>query len=324
MTHTVFVTGGSGFIGRNLVRRLLREGHAVVALARSGASAAKLAALGARVARGDIRDLASLETGMAGCDWLVHCAADTGHNAFEAGQHETNLQGARNVFTAARSAGIKRAVHLSTEAVLLSGAPLVSADETTPYPKRFAGSYSASKAAAEKAALALNSAACAVMVIRPRFVWGRDDSTALPQLIAATRDGRLTWISGGNYPTSTTHVDNAVEGIMLALERGRGGEVYFITDGEPVGFRDFISTLLRRTGHHPPKTSQPRWLVVPVVWAGDWMERVTRGRVKAMIGRQEYGTIGVEVTLNIDKARRELGYAPVISREEGLATLGKA
>lgn len=319
--NEVFVTGGSGFVGRNLIRRLVADGHRVRALARSEASAGAVAALGAEPKRGDILDPVSLEAAMAGCAWLVHAAADTGHGAFEAQQHHTNLEGTRNVLRAARRAGIARAVHVSTEAVLLTGAPLHNATESMPIPKRHAGSYSASKAAAEQAALAENGAGLEVIAVRPRFVWGRDDTTALPQLVAAAKSGKLAWIGGGRYLTSTTHIDNVAEGIVRALERGRGGEAYFITDGAPVEFRGFVSALLRRAGVEPPERSAPRWLVVLAARIGDLLERISGGRITAPIGGQEYGTVGVEVTLDISKAERELGYRPVITRDAGLETV---
>jgi len=317
----VFITGGSGYIGRNLVRRLIADGHRVRALVRSDAAAAIVTELRAEPVRGDILDGASLKAAMIGCEWLVHAAADTGHGAFTTSQHHTNLEGTRNVLNAAREAGITRAVHVSTEAVLLSGAPLHNANEDTPIPPRHAGSYSSSKAAAEKAALAENRACLDVIVVRPRFVWGRDDTTALPQLVAAARSGKLTWIDGGTYLTSTAHIDNVAEGILRALERGRGGEAYFITDGAPVEFRAFVSDLLRRAGVEPPSKTAPRWLVATVAGIGDWLERISGGRIRPPIGRQEYGTVGVEVTLDITKAESELGYRPVITREAGLETV---
>jgi nucleoside-diphosphate-sugar epimerase len=320
----VFVTGGSGYIGRNLIRRLIADGYRVRALARSDAAAGTIAALGAEPVRGDILDPASLKAAMAGCEWLAHAAADTGHGAFTARQHHTNLAGTRNVLNAAREAGITRAVHVSTESVLLSGAPLRNANEGAPIPPRHAGGYSASKAAAEQAAMAENRAGLEVIAVRPRFVWGRDDTTALPQLVAAARSGKLAWIDGGTYLTSTTHIDNVAEGIVRALERGRGGEAYFITDGVPVEFRAFVSALLRRAGVEPPDKTAPRWLVAAVASVGDWLERISGGLIRPPIGRQEYGTVGVEVTLDITKAERELGYRPVITREAGMETVQEA
>lgn len=319
--EAIFVTGGSGYLGRNLIRRLVADGRTVRALARSDRSAKAVEVLGAEPRRGDILDFGSLVSGMTGCGRLVHAAADTGHGALEASQHHTNLEGTRNVFRAAREAGVARAVHVSTEAVLLDGGPLRNATEAMPIPARHAGSYSASKAAAERAALAESSDAMPVVAVRPRFVWGRDDSTALPQLAAAARSGKLVWIGGGRYLTSTTHIDNAVEGIVLALEKGRGGEAYFVTDGPPAEFRAFVSKLLEAAGVAPPEKSVPRWLVAAMAALGDRLERWSGGRIHAPIGGQEYGTVGVEVTLDISKAERELGYRPVIGREAGLATV---
>lgn len=320
----VFITGGSGYVGRNLIRRFIAEGYCVRALVRSDAAAGIVTELRAEPMRGDILDRDSLKAAMVGCEWLIHAAADTGHGAFTASQQHTNLEGTRNVLNAAREAGITRAVHISTEAVLLSGAPLCNVNEDTPIPPRHAGGYSASKAAAEQAALAENRAGLEVIAVRPRFVWGRDDTTALPQLVSAARSGKLAWIDGGTYLTSTAHIDNVAEGVLRALERGRGGEAYFITDGAPVAFRAFVSALLLRAGVEPPTKTAPRWLVASVATIGDWLERISGGRIRPPIGRQEYGTVGVEVTLDITKAERELGYCPVITREAGLATVNEA
>ncbi len=318
-----FVTGGSGYIGRNVIRALVKRGCEVCALARSPASAAKVEAAGAVAVMGDLADLPAMQAGMLGADWLVHAAADTGHGRSSAAQEKANLDGTRTVYDAARQAGIKRVIHISTEAVLLDGSPLINADETAPYPKRYAGGYSRTKAGAEQIALAASSEAMDVIVIRPRFVWGRDDTTALPQLIDAARSGKLAWIGGGQYLISTTHIANLVHGILLALEKGQDGEIYFITDGQPVMFRDFITRLLETQNVPAPKKAAPRWLVCLLVKAGERLSALTGGALKGPMSWQEYATLGVQVTLSIDKARNKLGYAPVINQEEGLQELAE-
>lgn len=158
--------------------------------------------------------------------------------------------------------------------------------------------------------------------MRPRFVWGRDDTTALPQLAAAARSGKLVWFDGGTYLMSTTHIANAVEGVRLCLEKGRGGEVYFVTDGEDIALRPWITALLATQGIDVSGVkTMPRWLMDVIVGVGEFLANVTGGVIRGPLDRQAYATVGNTVTLNIAKARRELGYVPVITREEGLREL---
>lgn len=319
----VFVTGGSGFIGRNLIRALGEQGHEVRALARSDRSAKIVENLGAMPVRGDLMDYESLDQGMNGADLLFHLAADTSHGLDSTRQDKTNLEGTRNVYKAAKSVGVTPAVHLSSEAVLLSGKPLINAEETTPYPDKFAGGYSRSKALAEQVALRANGEGLEVVVVRPRFVWGRDDTTALPQLIDAAKSGKLAWISGGHYPISTTHIANAVHGMILAVEKGRAGEIYFVTDGDPLDFRTFITEMLATQNVAAPTKSVPRVLVKAVVKFGEILGKFTAGKLKGPMSWQEYGTLGVPVTLDISKACRELDYQAVITVEEGMRELSR-
>jgi nucleoside-diphosphate-sugar epimerase len=316
----LFLTGGSGYVGRNLIRHLVAQGVGVVALARSAQSAELVRSLGAVPFMGDLLS-ADLSAGITGCDWLVHAAADTNHGRGTAEQARTNRDGTRNVFEAARSCGIKRAVHISTESVLLDGKPLVNAREDHPFPRYPAGAYTRSKGEAERIALASAATGFAVMAIRPRMVWGRDDTTAMPQLVQMARDGQLAFIDGGHYRTSTTHIANLCEGVSLALERGDSGEVYFVTDGEPVAFRTMVSSLIATQGIEAPDKSVPRWLLRAMAGVGDVLSNLSGGRIAAPITLQAYATSAVEVTLDITKAREQLGYRPVITMEEGLAEL---
>ena len=281
--------------------------------------------LGGEPVRGDIMDKASLESAMKNVDALIHAAADTDHGRSTKEQELTNLKGTQNVYDVAHAAGVNRAVHISTEAVLLDGGPIVNADETWPIPKNPAGAYTRTKAGAERIALAANGNGMDVIVMRPRFVWGRDDTTALPQLITAAKSGKLVWFDGGDYLTSTTHIANVVEGVRLCLEKGRGGEVYFITDGEDIAFRPWVTALLATKGISVSEVkSMRRGFMNFIVSAGELLANLTGGTLSGTLSRQEYATVGNTVTLNIAKARKELGYAPVMSRAAGLAELKAA
>jgi len=318
---TIFVTGGNGFLGRNLIRALIAAGYGVRALARSEASARAVEQLGAQAVRGDVLDAAALTQGMQGCDGLIHAAADTQHGVGDAAQERVNVEGTRTVFRAARAAGVQRAVQISTEAVLADGRPIVMADESRPMPAQFAGGYSRTKALAERAALAEAGDGFVVCAIRPRFIWGRDDTSGLPQLVDAARSGRLKWIDGGTYLTSTAHVANVAAGAIAALERGQTGQVYFITDGAPIQFRQFITAVLATRGVVAPAGSMPRWLVQAAIEVGTWLQSVSGGRIKPPLSKQEYATMAHEVTVSDARARKELGYAPVVTIEQGLAEM---
>lgn len=316
----IFLTGGSGYLGRNLIRHFVAAGCEVVALARSPKAADVVRGLGARPVSGAL-DETLLADAMRGCTALAHVAGHTDHGPETPEHVAVNVEGTRAAFAAARTAGIRRAVHVSTESVLLDGRPLVNADETRPMPRRFPGAYSRTKAEAEGVALAAAGDGLEVMVVRPRFIWGRDDSTALPILVQAAQSGQMAWIDGGNYLTSATHIANACHGIDLALRRGRSGEVYFVTDGEPRPFRELITRILETQGVAAPDKAAPAWVVRSVARLGEGLFRLSGGRIRPPVTRQDLATMSVEVTLDISKAVAELGYAPQISIEEGLEEL---
>lgn len=151
-----FVTGGSGFVGRNLIDELVNRGVTVHALARSDSAAETVESRGAVAIRGDLDEIAAMKKGMDDCDAVFHSAAvvelwgDPDHF------HRVNVQGTQNVVNAAKMAGVPALVHVSTEAVLAGGPPIVDADETWDYPARPCGLYPTTKGAAERIVLQEN------------------------------------------------------------------------------------------------------------------------------------------------------------------------
>jgi nucleoside-diphosphate-sugar epimerase len=318
---TVFVTGGSGFIGGRLIERLAREGHTVRALARSEAAAARVRERGAEPVAGDLSDAVTLRAAAVGCQLAFHAAALLGDWGRRAEFERVNVQGTENVLRACREAGVARLVHVGTEAALLAGRPLIDVDETAPLRPTSPALYCATKAAAELRVLAANREGFETIVVRPRFVWGRGDTTLLPALVAAVQGGRFAWIGGGRHLTSTTHVDNAVHGLLLGAERGRPANAYFVTDGEPVVFREFVGELLRTQGVEPPERTIPAPLAGALAAAAEAAWRALPLPGRPPLTRFAYWIASQTCTIRIDKAREQLGYAPVRSRAEGLAEL---
>jgi nucleoside-diphosphate-sugar epimerase len=319
-----FVTGGSGYLGRNLLAALAVRGDTLRALVRSEEAARTVQALGAQPILGDLEHPEALRQGMADCDVVFHAAALTSARATDAEFHRVNVRGTEAVIAAARAARVPRLVHVSTEAVLADGLPLVQVDERHPVPTRPFPGYPATKAEAERLVLQANGPGLATLVVRPRFIWGADDTAFLPQLIEAVRAKRFRWMAGGRYLTSTCHVANVCEGMMLAAERGQPGEVYFLTDGQPVELRGFLTQLLETQGIQAEAGDVPFQAARAAAHLAEnlWRALVPDARAPAL--RLAVSLLGREVTLKDDKARRELGYVGQVTLAQGLEALRRA
>ncbi|MFN8161589.1 MAG: NAD-dependent epimerase/dehydratase family protein [Solirubrobacterales bacterium] len=324
MAGTAFVTGGSGFIGSRLIARLRSGGRAVRALARSDRSAATVEALGAEPVRGELGDVDSMREGARGCEAAFHLAARLGDWGPWEEFERDNVAGTRNALAACESAGVRRFVHCGTEAALMAGQPLINVDETAPLRPDSKAPYSATKARAEMAVRAACREGFDTVVVRPRFVWGAGDTTLLPRMVEMARKGHFAWLGGGGNLTATTHVANVVEGLLLGAERGRAGEAYFVTDGEPVVFREFVTSLLATQGIEAPDRNLPGSLAGPLALASEAAWRLLPLPGAPPITRFAAWMLTQECTIDIAKAREELSYEPVVTREEGLAELREA
>lgn len=318
------MTGGSGFLGRALIRELRERGQEVRALARSEAAKAAVREAGAEPVAGDLDDTAALREGMTGCDVVYHSAAHVKLWGPREDFFRVNVAGTKNALEQARAAGVKTFVHVSTEAVLAGERPIVNADETVPRAEHPAGLYPLTKGLAEEIVIAANSPTLRTVIVRPRFIWGKGDTTVLPEFVAAVKTGLFLWMNGGRHLTSTCHVKNVCEGMILAAERGKGGHIYFLTDGPPLPMREFLTALLKTQGVTPPDKNVPSWLVRGIARALEAMWGPLGIEMDPPINYTVVKLMGEEVTVNDAKARRELGYTGRVTREEGLRELAEA
>jgi hypothetical protein len=313
----VFVTGGSGFVGQALVRALAARGDTVRALSRGEKSDQALRAAGAVPVRGDLESVE--ESALAGAEVVVHAAA----HVAQAGRWEdyarVTVRGTERLLHAASAAGVRRFVHVGTEAALFDGRDLVDVDESAPLALSSPFFYARSKALAERAVREANRPGFATVVIRPRLVWGRGDTSVLPALAAAARAGSFAWSDGGRHLTSTTHLDNLVHALLLATERGRGGEAYFVVDGPPRPLRDFLGRYARAQGVELGDRSLPGWLVRALASVIEPLS-LAMGR-EPPLSRFAAAMTSRRVTVDDRKAREELGYREVITVDEGLERL---
>jgi nucleoside-diphosphate-sugar epimerase len=305
----VFVTGGSGFVGRYMIRMLCDRGDEVIALARSDRAAIQVTELGASVVRGDLLDELAMSRGMQGCDVVFHIAGFLSMWGKYQEFYETNVVGTECTLAAARAANVPCFVQIGAAASVFDREPLSEIDESQPLQQPKFSPYIATKSIAERQVIAANRPGFKTAVVRPAWIWGTGDHV-VPQLVAAVKSGQFIWIDRGNYSYMTTHAMNACHGAILAAQRSPGGQAYFLGDGDVIQFREWVTALLQVAGVQPGKLSMPGWMAWQLAGAIE-----TRTTVRL---------IGQELTFTDRKARAELGYTPIMTRERGVAELHQA
>lgn len=316
----IFVTGGSGFVGGAAIRKFVGSGHDVRAMSRSEGSDAKIRALGATPVRCDLLDVTAAHIGDA--EVVLHCAAFVEQWGQRDAWKRFNVDGTARMLAAAKQAGAKRFIHISTESVLWRGQHLRDVDETYPLALNSPYPYSWTKARAEVLVREAATSDFTPIILRPRFIWGPGDTTLLPTVRAMAKSGGWMWIDGGKARTSTTHIDNLVRAIELALTTGRGGEAYFVLDDGVHTMKEMIAGIAASERIVLPEKQMPTWLADFAGTACEVMWRLFGLKSEPPLTRFSAMIMSRECTLSDSKARAELGYAPVISVEAGMRRLG--
>jgi nucleoside-diphosphate-sugar epimerase len=317
------VTGGTGFLGLRLVRRLVAQGREVTVLARRPAP--ELQALGVRFIAASLDDAEALEPACRGIGTVFHVAAKVGVWGRYEEFYRTNVLGTRALLAAGRAAGVERFVYTSTPSVVYNGRDLAGADERLPLTVDCPSPYPLTKAIAEREVLAAEGGAFATTALRPHLIWGAGDPHLVPRILARAREGRLRVVGAGRNRVDLVHVENAVDAHLLAEQAlGTGaarGRAYFITNGEPVNLWGWINELLAVLGE-PPVTRQ---ISLPMARAaGGVLEvlwRILRKQGEPPMTRFIAEELAKDHWFDISAARRDLGYAPRISMAEGLREL---
>jgi 3beta-hydroxy-delta5-steroid dehydrogenase/steroid delta-isomerase len=319
------VTGGAGFLGRHLVRELLRRGHRVRAF---DCRSQELRHERLDVARGDVRALEDLRKACVGIETVFHTAAVLDFARFASRvrrEHSVavNVRGVDNALRAAREAGARRFVHTSTNNVTLDG-PVIDGDESRPYAMRVRDIYTETKIAGERLALAANGeGGLLTCAIRPGGIYGPGEQIVFPRVVSECRAGRYAArIGGGSALSDNTYVDNLVDGEIEAarhLVPGSPlcGQAYFVTDGRPINYFDFFRPVVEGLGFRHPRPWVPGGLVHAVMTAWEWLH-FAFGLPRPPLLSLEVRKIVVSHYNRIDRARRDFGWTPKVSMEEGL------
>jgi nucleoside-diphosphate-sugar epimerase len=319
----VLVTGTSGLLGRAVARLLNDRGWAVRSLQRSAVHDPWESVQGS-VADPDVAARAA-----AGVDTVIHLAAKVSFTGEWADFVSTNIVGTRQLLTAARHAGVRDFVFVSSPSVAHFGSSIVGAGAGLADPERARGFYARSKAAAEDLALAEDSPEFRVAAIRPHIVWGPGDTQLVERVVERARAGRLPLLDGGRALIDTTYVDNAAEAIVRGLERmdHAHGQALVVTNGEPRPVGELIAGICRAAGVPEPSYSVPGWLArgAGSVIEKAWLAAGTRGWVHDEPPMTRFLAEQLSTAHWFDQrhTRAVLDWTPAISLDEGLALLAR-
>jgi 2-alkyl-3-oxoalkanoate reductase len=325
----ILVTGGGGFLGQALCRGLVERGHRVASFNRGHYP--ELDALGVRQLRGDLADADAVLRACAGIDAVFHSAAKAGAWGAYDDYFRANVLGTRNLIAACRAQGIGRLVYTSTPSVTHRRTHPVEGGtaDTVPYGEDLKAPYAATKLVAEREVLAANDGRLATIALRPRLIWGPGDNQLLPRLVSRARAGRLALVGRGDNLVDTTYVDNAAQAHFDAFEHLRpgaacAGRAYFISNGEPRTMRETVNALLAAAGAPPVTLSIPfaAAYAAGIACEGLWHALPLRGEppVTRFLAEQ----LATSHWYDMAPARRDFGYAPRVSFDEGLRRLSRA
>lgn len=324
---TALVTGGGGFLGYAIVRALVARGDTVRTFHRG--SYPKLAALGVEQCRGELADAAAVRTAAAGCDVVFHVAAKAGITGARATYQRTNVIGTANVVSACRAEGVGRLVYTSTPSVVHTGGDIAGAGEDLPYARHFESPYPETKAVAERIVLAANNSDLPTVALRPHLIWGPGDTQLVPRIVERARRGRLRFVGDGQALIDATYVDNAVDAHLRAADRlypdaACAGRAYFIAQGEPLPVMDLVNRILAAAGLPPERRTVP----FQVAYAGGAVAEVVYHVLRLAGDPPMTRFLARQLTtahwFDLTAARRDLGYQPMVSTEEGLSRLRRS
>jgi nucleoside-diphosphate-sugar epimerase len=319
-----FVTGGGGFVGSAIVRKLVDKGVEVGVFGRNHYP--HLEKLGVGQFQGDILDSDLLIRFMRGYDTIFHVAAKAGIWGPKHEFEQTNVTGTRNVIGACLANNIQSLVYTSTPSVVFNRRDISGADERLPYAKRFLCYYASSKAVAEQMVLGSNSEVLKTCAIRPHLVWGPGDPHLIPRLIARGKAKKLKQVGNGLNMVDISYVDNVADAHILAAENlfssaTAAGNAYFISQGEPVNLWNWVNGLFQRLNIEPVTkkiNAKPAYMIGTLLEGIHmWFSLEKEPKMTRFLAEQ----LAKSHWFSIDKARHDLGYEPRISTAEGLDRL---
>ncbi len=315
------VTGATGFIGSHLAEALVAAGDDVRALVRPTSDVAHLYRLGVELCPGDLTDAASVERAVDGVERVFHCAAVVTDWDPQGLSQAVNVEGTGLLAEAALRAGVRKFVHVSSTEVY--GHPDAFVSEDAPY--RYRGwPYCNTKIDGEKRIWEAHQRGLPVTVLRPATVYGPRSESVVVEFVNLMKDGQMLLIDRGCKTAGLCYVSDLVE---LMLQVGRPevglGRVYNVADGTHTTWAEFVNGLAALIGLPPVRFSLPRRLAYPLGWLMERWAALRGAGHRPLLTRMAVEFLGTHQAASIDRAQRELGFAPRVLLEEGLQRVGE-
>lgn len=319
------VTGGGGFLGKALCLKLISEGNTVTSLSRG--KYPELVDAGITCIQADITgSLHELKELFEEIEVVFHVAAKVDMWGRYDDFFSANVIGTRNVLAAARLAGVKAFVYTSSPSVVADGSDLKNVDESYPYPKKAEAYYPATKAIAEKEVLEEHQEhndGFRTLSLRPHLIFGPGDTSLTRTILERAEKGKLVQIGAGENKVDFTFIDDCVQAHICAAKAllenpGAGGHAYFISQGEPMLFWEWVSEILKRNGLPPLSRKVPRALAMKIAFLMEWCVRLLPFNLKPQFTRFLVSELTTDHYFNIEKAKTLIGYKPQYSMREAL------
>lgn len=317
------VIGGSGFVGNGIVQMLHERGEAVRVFDIVPHPDPEIES-----SVGDIRNAQAIQSALQDAETVYHTASFV---FFGLGrpQHviDINIGGTKNVIAACKANGVRKLIYTSSgETMLTSDTHIEDGDESLPYPTHFPSLYGETKVAAEKMVLSANGIdGLLTCALRPNGIYGKGDQNQASAIINFIQQKRFIRIGDGSARMLQGYIDNVVHAHLLAadrLEEGSPvcGQAYFIGDGEARNIFDFFAAILKEMGYDLPTQRLPVWLALLVARFNGLKFFATpeRMRKQPLLNRHTVASTTISQVFRLDKARRDLGYEPIVSQEEAI------
>jgi len=312
----ILVTGGTGFTGKALVKRLLEEGHQVVALDyKEGLKTDELRKWGAEVIIGSVTDRAVVEKSLRGVDVVHHLAAAFRElNVPDSYYQEVNVGGTVNVLEAAFSQGVKKFIYCSTCGVHGNIDHPPGGEEAPIHPADY---YQATKFEAEPLVNDYFRKGLKTVILRPAAIYGPGDPERFYMIFKRVAGGRFPMFGSGKTYYHPLYIDNLIDVFLLAMEEGKGdGQAYLIADEAYLEIKDLVRKVGNSLGIEVKINHYP---IIPLIIAGHIFEKLYKPfGITPPIFPRRVDWYRQNRAFNIDKAKRELGYQPKVGIEEGL------